>query len=261
MIKKFLNSVSMMLADIIKSICVAGLLTLVISILCLDFYGLLLFSFLYLIPAIVIYHVFYALKLKMYICDLLYLAAFIPFVLLSLKGGFIPDGDGWYHVPRMLTGLLFINFIAVYFKMIITRNRRIFNQIKDYKNLRSKISYGIKAALIFILVSVVSIHAAYKIDKREELKRQEEIKTFACQFINSAQNGTDFYKQILEKSLVHDINPYINIMTGNYWIGMDFSCADEAYMCGVHFDNGSILILLINPYSSPFTIYSIKRIN
>ncbi|MFA6185823.1 MAG: hypothetical protein WC770_01245 [Phycisphaerae bacterium] len=124
MIKKILFGFLAMLLGIIRSAIVGGLIAAATGGPSLDGVGMALFALLYLLPAILLYHFCYALRLKYYIPDILYFVGFISVIALFTYGGSIPSEDGGDNFCRAFLYFSFFSGIAIYFAEVIFRNKK-----------------------------------------------------------------------------------------------------------------------------------------
>jgi len=232
-------------------------------------YGL-IFS-LFLLPGIILYHSAISLRLKRYICDIIYSATVVIIQILILlfawRGdtikntiNYITQLDGFFllifGVLIILLGGIFVYMMEVYF-----RNRAVFNEISGKKEtLIQKFYSCIKASAVIIGIIAIVIGITFGVAKHAEFKKHEEMKAYARKFIGSILNDTNFYKQCIEDSLVSVdyVNGFIPMMTPNYKVtyGSYYGIGAE-YNCRVEFDNGTVLWLEVVNYRGEFKIWRI----
>jgi hypothetical protein len=142
---KILNNILVMPINIFGTVIAGGLLTIMIAGPSFDNMGIALFAFLYLLPAIILYHIAYAFRLKSYICDIVYFIGY-----LSPVGLFIYDietvpasSPDYVEGLGIVSGILFFLIYAglsVYLIQIIVRSQERIKEL-GYKTLVDKTNW------------------------------------------------------------------------------------------------------------------------
>jgi hypothetical protein len=188
------------------------------------------------------------------------------FFLPSVLTEFINRGEDHYvselnYLPSFGMSVITIGSIFVYMTEVYFRNWAALNEISDRKqSVKQKSISCIRAAAVVLGAMAIITGIAYGMAKYSEYKKQEEMKTYTCKFIDSLVNGTDFYKQCIRDSLIHDVNVFIPLMTPNYKVtyGSYYSLGGT-YNCRIEFDNGKVLWVEVTDYRGELTIWRMTK--
>jgi hypothetical protein len=251
-VKKILQKTLIILLGMIKSGIVGMIGAMITGVLIagtLEVIGGALLIITFLIPAIFLYHLCRILNLKNRTCDIFYITTYIPVFAFFTYGSFVPDCEGGDQYCRFFATVIFCTGIVVYIAEVIFRGRK-------------KVKKALIAALVFTVFSAIVIPPAYFLAKHNIIKDQKERKAYADKFIGSLANGTDYYKQCIENSLVdvNYINSFIPMMTPNYKVTYgSYSGIGAEYNCRVEFDNGKVLWLEVVDYREALQIWRITE--
>ncbi len=251
MVKKILQKVLMVLIGIVKSGIIAEIVVTVSAFLIynLETAGFTLIPIIALLPAMFLYHLCRVLNFKSKTCDMIYFLGYIPVFAFCTYGSFVPNSDGGDQYCMIFGTVMFFDGIIVYVAEVIFREQK-------------KITKALVGALIFAVLSAIVIPPAYFLAKHNIIKDQEEKKVYADKFIGSLVNGTDYYKQCIENSLVdvNHVNKFILMMTPNYKVTYgSYSGIGAEYNCRVEFNNGKVLWLEVVGYSEALQIWRIAE--
>jgi hypothetical protein len=205
-----------------------------------------------LLPAIVLYHIALALKLKRRKCDNLYFIAFVAVEIFSLPALNLPPEithDLWYGMAVIALACVAVYMSEVYFRnWVILKNLQVNTENEagkpySYYPIR-KLLFGLGIFLIIFSILAIVVCSVTSLAKHREQERENQIRTFVSRIIESARNQTEYYKNNAKEKVIAKLNYNIEKMSGNFdvTIGSYPSGPGSYSNCRIVFENGNVFI-------------------
>lgn len=229
-----------------------------------------------LLPAIIIYHITYALNLKQGKSDVLYFVAFavveiffLPSALNMNVPQYVTDPNyDLSYLPFYAMAVIALGCIAVYMAEVYFRNWVVLKNLQTnaasgisetysyYPVRKSLFDLGKFAIVIVIFVIITGLISGFA--KYREQQKYNQMQTFVRQIIDSAHNQTEFYKNNSEEQAIEKLNDSMGRLSGDFTITIgNYNFGLGGYgNCRIVFENGDVFFANVEYEKGKFLLWS-----